>query len=101
MGDGKYTTPSPSRLLDSPQEKKIRETLMKVTAQGQRPTKKLRPNYRIMEHFLSSQHLTTTPTGLLYNNRGLKWEELQGSDSMKESLGEPKKRDKNKDTTGN
>lgn len=93
----KYTILSPSRLLVSPEEKNLRNTY-----EGHRPGSEAhwKTNYRITEHFFFSQHITTTPTGLLYN-RGLKWEELQGSDSMKKSLGEPKKRDKNKDTKGN
>lgn len=80
---------------------------MKVMTQGKRPTKRLRPNHRIKAHFSLPSHSHpahfTTSTGLLYNNRGLQWEELQGSDSKQESLGKPKnqRRQKNQDTREN
>ena len=76
---------------------------MKVMAQGKRPTKRLRPNHRIKVHFSLPSHShpahLTTSTELLYNNRGLQWEELQGSDSKQESLGKPKNQKRQKTRT--
>ena len=64
--------------------------------QGHRPSKRLRPNHRIIECFPPT-HTTSTSA-----DTRLQMEELQGSDSKQESLGKPKKPEetKNQDTRG-
>lgn len=71
---------------------------MKVTAQRNKPSKKLRFNPKIMDDF-PPPHLTLIPTskkkkptmqicryitGYKYNNNGLQLKELQGMDSEEE-----------------
>lgn len=74
---GNYSMLAPSSLpaavqLDGEKGKKKKslETLMKVTVQGQGPTKRLRFNHKTIEHLPPPPHLTPPSTELPYDNSG-------------------------------